>query len=319
MVEKRSIGDSGLEVAPLALGGNVFGWTADEKTSFAVLDAFVDGGGTMIDPADVYSYWVPGHEGGESESIIGRWLKRDPSKRDKVVIATKVGFTAGLAAETIAPSCNASLERLGINTIDLYYHHKDDPNVALADSLGAMDALVKAGKIRAIGLSQYPPERLAEATRVAEESGLTRPCALQTWYNLVEREKLEGPLLDVALANGLGVIPFYGLANGFLTGKYRAREDLGKSTRGERVADYLEGKGRRVLNALDEVHAETGAPLAAIALAWTNAQPGIVATLASATSLDQLQELVAAMNLELTRDQIDRLNEASAEAEPATA
>jgi aryl-alcohol dehydrogenase-like predicted oxidoreductase len=319
MVEKRSIGDSGIEVAPLALGGNVFGWTADEKTSFAVLDAFVDAGGTMIDTADVYSYWVPGHEGGESESMIGRWLKRDPSKRDKVVIATKVGFTAGLAPETIAPSCDASLRRLGIEAIDLYYHHKDDPNVPLADSLGAMDALVKAGKVRAIGLSQYPAERLGEALHTADENGLMRPCALQTWYNMVEREKLEGPLLDVALANGLGVIPFYGLANGFLTGKYRNQEDLGKSTRGERVSDYLEGKGMRVLDALDEVRAETGAPLAAIAIAWTNAQPGIVATLASATNVTQLHELVAGMNLELTGDQIDRLNEASAEAEPATA
>jgi aryl-alcohol dehydrogenase-like predicted oxidoreductase len=319
MVEKRSIGDSGIEVAPLALGGNVFGWTANEKTSFAVLDAFVDAGGTMVDTADVYSYWVPGHAGGESETVIGRWLKRDPSKRDKVVIATKVGFAAGLAPDTIAPSCEGSLKRLGIDTIDLYYHHKDDPNVPLVDSLGAMDALVKAGKIRAVGLSQYPPERLAEAMRSADGNGLTRPCALQTWYNLVEREKLEGPLLDVALANGLGVIPFYGLANGFLTGKYRSQEDLGKSTRGERVADYLKGKGMRVLRALDEVHFETGAPLAAIALAWTSAQPGIVATLASATSVDQLDQLVVAMNLELTRDQIDRLNEASAEAEPATA
>ena len=319
MVEKRGIGESGIEVAPLALGGNVFGWTADEKTSFAVLDAFVDAGGTMIDTADVYSYWVPGHQGGESESVIGRWLKRDPSKREKVVIATKVGFTAGLAPDTIAPSCDASLERLGIETIDLYYHHKDDPKVRLADSLGAMDALVKAGKVRAIGLSQYSAERLSEAMRTAETSGLTRPCALQTWYNMVEREKLEGPLLDVALANGLGVIPFYGLANGFLTGKYRSREDLRKSTRGERVVDYLAGRGMRVLGALDDVQAETGAPLAAIALAWTNAQPGIVTTLASATSVEQVQELVAAMNLPLTSDQIDRLNDASAEAEPATA
>ena len=319
MVGKRRIGDSGIEVAPVALGGNVFGWTADEKTSLAVLDAFLDAGGTMIDTADVYSAWVPGHDGGESETVIGRWLKRDPSKRDKIVIATKVGFTAGLAPHTIAPACEASLRRLAIETIDLYYHHKDDPNVPLADSLGAMDALVKAGKVRAIGLSQYSPERLAEAMRTAADEGLARPCALQTWYNLVEREKLEGPLLDTALANGLGVIPFYGLANGFLTGKYRSREDLGKSTRGERVAAYLEGKGRRVLDALDEVHAEIGAPLAAIALAWTNAQPGIAATLASATSVGQLEQLVAAMNLELSPDQIERLDKASAEEEPATA
>src|SRR6476661_4076608 len=311
MVEKRQIGDSGIKVAPLALGGNVFGWTADEKASFDVLDAFVDAGGTMIDTADVYSAWVEGHQGGESETVIGRWLKRDPSKRDKVVIATKVGFMAGLAPQTIAPACEASLRRLGIETIDLYYHHKDDPNVPLADSLGAMDTLVKAGKMRALGLSQYSAERLNEAMTVVRANGFASPCALQTWYNLVEREKLEGPLRDVALANGLGIVPFYGLANGFLTGKYRSRADLSKSARGERVEGYLEGRGMRVLDALDEIHAETGTPLAAIALAWTNAQPGIAATLASATSVNQLRESTAAMTLQLTSDQIDRLNEAS--------
>jgi len=319
MLDKRKIGDSGIEVAPLALGGNVFGWTADEKTSFDVLDAFVDAGGTMIDTADVYSAWVEGHQGGESETVIGRWLKRDPSKRDKVVIATKVGFMAGLAPETIAPACEASLRRLGIETIDLYYHHKDDPDVPLADSLGATDALVKAGKVRALGLSQYSAERLEEAMQTVRENGLTRPCALQTWYNLVEREKLEGPLRDVALANGLGIIPFYGLANGFLTGKYRTREDLGKSTRGGRVEGYLEGKGMRILAALDRLHAETGAPLAAIALAWTNVQPGIAATLASATSVAQLDELTEAMNLTLNAEQLALLDEASAETVPAGA
>ena len=193
-MNKREIGNSGIEVAPLALGGNVFGWTADANTSFAVLDAFVDAGGTMIDTADVYSVWVPGHQGGESESVIGEWLRRDPSKRDKVIIATKVGFTAGLAPETIASACDDSLRRLGIDRIDLYYHHKDDPDVPLADSLGAMDALVMEGKVRAIALSQYSAERLQEAMGVADQNGLSRPCALQTWYNLVEREKLEGPL-----------------------------------------------------------------------------------------------------------------------------
>jgi aryl-alcohol dehydrogenase-like predicted oxidoreductase len=318
-VEKRTIGSSGIEVAPLALGGNVFGWTADEETSFAVLDAFVDAGGTMIDTADVYSAWVPGHHGGESETVIGRWLKRERSNRDKVVIATKVGFMGGLAPETIAPACEASLQRLGIEVIDLYYHHKDDPNVPLADSLGAMDALVKAGKVRAVGLSQYSPERLDEAMRTADDNGLERPCALQTWYNMVERQKLEGPLRDVALAHGLGILPFYGLANGFLTGKYRTKEDLGKSTRGDRVAEYLDGKGLRVLAALDQVSAETGAPLAAVALAWTNAQPGITATLASATNLEQLKQLTASLNFELSREQIARLDEASTETEPAAA
>jgi len=318
-MEKRRIGTSDLEVAPLALGGNVFGWTADANTSFAVLDAFVDAGGTMIDTADVYSAWVAGHRGGESETVIGEWLKRDPSKHGKVVIATKVGFMTGLSPETIAPACDESLRRLGIETIDLYYHHKDDPSVPLADSLGAMDALVKAGKVRAIGLSQYSAERVEEAMQVAADNGFARPCALQTWYNLVEREKLEGALRDAALANGLGIIPFYGLANGFLTGKYRTREDLAKSTRGDRVEAYLDGRGMRVLEALDSVHAETGAPLAAIAIAWANAQPGISATLASATSVEQLDQLTAAMNLTLTREQIARLDEASAPAEAEVA
>jgi hypothetical protein len=317
MVEKRRIGDSGIEVATLALGGNVFGWTADEKTSFAVLDAFVDAGGTMIDTADVYSAWAEGHKGGESETVIGRWLKRDSSKRDKIVIATKVGFMSGLAPETIRSACDASLERLGIDTIDLYYHHKDDPTVPLAESLGAMDTLVKAGKVRAIALSQYSAERLDEAMRTAKENGLARPCALQTWYNLVERSKLERDLRNTALEHGLGIIPFYGLANGFLTGKYRSKEDLGKSTRGGRVVDYLEGKGMLVLEAMDEIAGETGAALATIALAWTNAQPGINATLASATSVDQLNELTAAMHLKLSDDQLARLTAASADLEVA--
>ena len=310
-VEKRPLGQSGISVAPLALGGNVFGWTADEPTSFDILDAFVDAGGNMVDSADVYSAWVPGNKGGESERVIGNWLRRDPAKRDKVVIATKVGFFEGLAPEKIAAACDASLQRLGIDTIDLYYHHKDDPNVPLADSLGAMDALVKAGKIRSIGLSQYSPERLDEAVRTAEANGLMKPCALQTWYNLVEREKLEGALSDTALAHGLGIIPFYGLANGFLTGKYRSKEDLDKSPRGLRNVEYLEGRGMRVLAALDRIAAETGAALASITLAWTIAQPGITAALASATSVDQLKELTAAMSLALTPDQIALLDEAS--------
>ena len=317
MVQKRRIGGSEIEVAPLALGGNVFGWTADEQTSFALLDAFIDAGGTMIDTADVYSFWVPGHVGGESETLIGRWLKRDPSKRDKIVIATKVGFNDGLAADTIARACEASLKRLGIERIDLYYHHKDDPDVPLAESLGAMDVLLKAGKIRAVGLSQYSAERLDEAMKTARAHDLARPCALQTWYNLVDRPKLEGPLRDAAIEHGLGIIPFYGLANGFLSGKYRSMSDLGKSARGSRVEEYLKGNGPRVLSALDEVSSETGAPLAAVALAWTNAQPGIAATLASATSLGQLEQLTKSLDLSLTNDQLRLLDEASADAVPA--
>jgi aryl-alcohol dehydrogenase-like predicted oxidoreductase len=309
-MQTRRIGNSELEVAPLALGGNVFGWTADEQTSFAVLDAFVEAGGTMIDTADVYSAWAPGHSGGESETVIGRWLKRS-GKRDRVVIATKVGFMAGLAPETIGPTCDASLARLGIESIDLYYQHKDDETVPLADSLGAFDDLRRAGKIRAVGLSNFTAPRVEEALAVCAEHGFATPAALQNWYNLVEREKFEGALRDVALSEGFAVFPYYSLANGFLTGKYRSRDDLTKSPRGLRNIEYLEGRGARVLAALDEIAAETGAALATIALAWTMAQPGITAPIASATSLDQVRELVAALTLELTPDQVERLNAAS--------
>ena len=310
-MEKRRIGNSELEIAPLALGGNVFDWTADEPTSFAILDEFVDAGGTMIDTADVYSAWAPGHSGGESETIIGRWLKRS-GKRGKVMIATKVGMMAGLASETIAAACDASLQRLGVECIDLYYQHKDDETVPLADSLGAFDELRRAGKIRAIGLSNFTANRVEEAMQVAKAQQFEPPCALQTWYNLVERAKLEGPLRDAATSNGLGILPFYSLANGFLTGKYRSKEDLGKSVRGTRNMEYLEGRGMRVLAALDEVAAETGAALATVALAWTMAQPGITAPIASATNLNQLREIVASLTLELAPAQIERLNAASA-------
>ena len=308
----RQVGTSDMMVAPLALGGNVFDWTADEAASFEVLDAFVDAGGSMIDTADVYSAWAPGHVGGESERLIGRWLKRDPAKRDKVVIATKVGFMAGLAPDTIAPACDASLQRMGIERIDLYYQHKDDESVPLADSLGAFDALVKAGKVRATGLSNFTAARVEAALGACHENGLATPVALQPWYNLVEREKYEGALSIVALNQGLSVFPYYSLANGFLTGKYRSNDDLGKSPRGLRTVEYLEGKGPRVLAALDEIAAETGASLATIALAWTKAQPGITAPIASATSLDQFADLAAALTLDLTPGQIEFLNAASA-------
>jgi len=310
-MKMRPIGNSGMDVAPVALGGNVFDWTADEVSSFAVLDAFVDAGGSMIDTADVYSAWAPGHKGGESEALIGRWFKRDPAKRDKVVIATKVGFMAGLAPDTIWLSCDASLERLGIETIDLYYQHKDDENVPLADSLGEFDKLRRAGKIRAIGLSNFTAPRVEEALAISASSGFARPDALQNWYNLVERERFEGPLREVALREGLAFFPYYSLANGFLTGKYRSRDDLGKSVRGARSIEYLEGKGLKVLEALEEVAAETGAAMATIALAWLKAQPAVTAPIASATSLSQAEQLAAALKLELTPGQIDRLNLAS--------
>jgi len=310
-MEKRAVGNSGLKVAPLALGGNVFGWTANEAISFRILDAFVDAGGTMIDTADVYSAWVPGHKGGESEEVIGRWLRRDPAKRDKVVIATKVGFMAGLRPETIGPSCDASLQRLGVETIDIYYQHKDDESVPLADSLKTFDDQAKAGKIRAIGLSNFAPDRLAEACIIARVDGFPAVSALQPWYNMLERNKYEGELRDVAVKENLAVFPYYSLANGFLTGKYRSREDLDKSPRGLRNIAYLEGKGPKILAALDEVASETGAALASVALAWTMAQPTITAPIASATSLEQVNELIAAMTLELTAGQLERLGEAS--------
>ncbi len=330
---KRTIGDSGIEIAPIALGGNVFDWTADEAASFAILDAFVDAGGTMIDTADVYSAWAPGHVGGESEALIGRWLKRDPGKRAKVVIATKVGFldgkiedkksydgkvtsgeyVASLHPDVIARGCDASLQRMGIDTIDLYYQHRDNPEVPLADSLGAFEALRAAGKIRATGLSNFTPERVEEALATADEQGFAPAVAVQGWYNLVERAKYEGALQDVVTARGLSFFPFYSLANGFLSGKYRSREDLGKSVRGGRNVDYVESdQGKAVLAAHDAVAAETGAGLATVALAWTKTRPGVAAAIASATSMAQAEELLAALTLDLTPGQIEQLDRASA-------
>lgn len=316
MVAKRNIGSSDIAIAPLALGGNVFGWTADDPTSFAVLDAFVDAGGTMIDTADVYSRWVPGHHGGESEAVIGRWLKRDPAKRDKVVIATKVGMMSGLTPAEVASACEASLRRLGIDAIDLYYQHQDDEKVALEDSLGAYERLREQGKIRAIGLSNFSARRIDEAFEVVQRCGFTAPVALQPKYNLVDRE-FETELRPAAERHHLGVLPYYGLASGFLTGKYRSSEDVRKSPRGSGAAAHLNDQGLRVLGALDHVSRETGAALATIALAWLMAQPTIVAPLASATSVEQLGQLTAAMDLELTPGQLAELDAASAETEPA--
>lgn len=319
MVHKRPIGDSGIRVSSLALGGNVFGWTADEETSFAVLDAFVAAGGTMIDTADVYSAWVPSHSGGESEAVIGSWLKNDPSKRDKVVIATKVGMSGGLAPELIEKACNSSLQRLGLDTIDLYYQHRDDPEVPLAESLGAFERLRQQGKIRAIGLSNFTAPRISEAFDTAERLGFARPVAFQPRYNLADRQEYEEELRPAAERHNLAVFPYYGLASGFLTGKYRRKEDLEKSQRGASVAKYLDDRGKRILAALDETSRETGAALATVALAWLMAQPTIVAPLASATSLGQLKELTAAMDLELSSEQISRLDDASTATEPALA
>ena len=310
-MRRRAMGWSGIEVAPLALGGNVFGWTADEATSHDLLDRFVGAGGNMIDTADSYSAWVPGHEGGESERVIGSWLARS-GRRDEVVIASKVGFMEGLAPDVVARACDASLSRLGTDRIDLYYMHKDDTDVPLADSLGAFDALVQAGKVRAIGLSNFTADRVDEAMRIAAENGLTKPVALQPWYNLVEREQYEGELRDAVARHGMGVFTYYSIANGFLAGKYRSKDDLDKSPRGLRNIGYLEGKGPAVLAILDEVAAETETSQATVALAWLAAQPTVTAPIASATGDAQLAELLASMELELSAAQLERLDEASA-------
>jgi aryl-alcohol dehydrogenase-like predicted oxidoreductase len=316
MTNLRRLGATDLHIAPLVLGGNVFGWTADKATSFAVLDAFVAAGGTMIDTADVYSAWVLGHVGGESESVIGEWL-RSSGKRDKVLIATKVGMLDGeggakLAPSRIAAAADASLKRLGVEQIDLYFAHQDDDAVAQEDALAAFAKLIDAGKIRALGASNFHAMRLKSASDAAKAHGLPHYQVLQPEYNLVSRHKFEGELQDYCVVHDIGVVPYYGLASGFLTGKYRSADDLGKSVRGGRMGDLLEGKGKAVLAAMDEVATETGATLAQIALAWLAAQPGVTAPIASATSVAQMEELAGSIGLELTEGQLDRLTNAGA-------
>ena len=310
------LGASDLHIAPLVLGGNVFGWTAERDASFAVLDAFVAGGGTMIDTADVYSAWAPGHQGGESETFLGEWLKRRGGSKG-VMIATKVGMLPmgeppRLEAARIAAAAEASLRRLGVEAIDLYYAHQDDAATPLAETLAGFDRLVRDGKVRALGASNYKAERLAEALAVSEREGLARYEVLQPEYNLMARDKYEGALQALCVERNIGVLPYFGLASGFLTGKYRSEADFGKSVRGGRMDAYLNDRGRRVLAALDEVAAETGATPAQIALAWLAAQPGIAAPIASATSVAQLEELLGVLTLDLNRDQLERLEAASA-------
>ena len=277
MIAARRLGSTDLEIAPLVLGGNVFGWTADTATSFAVLDAFVDGGGTMIDTADVYSAWVPGHSGGESETVIGEWLKK-AGKRDRVLIATKVGMLPGEGGEKLAPAriaaaVEASLQRLGTDRIDLYYAHQDDDAVPQEAALEAFAKLVEAGKVRVRRRVELPC-RAAEIRQrqAARAAGLPRYDVLQPEYNLVSRAKFEGELQDYCCEQNIGVLPYYGLASGFLTGKYRSADDLGKSVRGGRMPALLDGKGPAVLAAMDAIAADTGATLAQIALAWLTAQ-----------------------------------------------
>ena len=316
----RRLGSTDLKITPLVLGGNVFGWTADKAASFAVLDAFVAGGGMMIDTADVYSAWAPGHKGGESETVIGEWLKQS-GKRDQVLIATKVGMLPGakedgggekLAPARIAAACDASLGRLGTDRIDVYFAHRDDEDAAQEEYLAAFGKLVEAGKVRVVGASNFTAARLKSAVELAKGGSLPRIHVLQPEYNLVSRHKFEGELQDYCVSENIGAVPYYGLASGFLTGKYRSEADLGKSVRGGRMKELLSGKGAAVLAALDQVAAETGATLAQIALAWLAAQPGVTAPIASATSVAQLEELLPAMTLELSEDQLGRLTDAGA-------
>ncbi len=315
MTALRRLGATDLETPPLMLGGNVFGWTADRNTSFAILDRFVERGGRMIDTADVYSAWVPGHRGGESEEVIGEWLRRS-GKRDSVLIATKVGMLPGEGGEKLAPAriaaaCEASLGRLGTDRIDIYFAHQDDEDTPQDAVLEAFERLIEAGKIRVLGASNFHAMRLKSALDIARERGLPHYHVLQPEYNLVSRKKFEGELQDLCVERNIAVTPYYGLASGFLTGKYRSKEDLGKSVRGNRLGDLLDTK-KDVLDAMDAVAAETGASLAQIALAWLAAQPGVTAPIASATSIEQLDELMGSIGLVLTDDQITRLTDAGA-------
>lgn len=314
---RRPLGRSGLEVAPLAFGGNVFGWTADRATSFSLLDTFVGAGFNLIDTADIYSIWAPGHRGGESESIIGDWLAARPGMRSRIVLATKVGMAMsdvnkGLSKRWIAQAVDDSLRRLRTDRIDLYQSHEDDPSTPLDETMSAFDALVRAGKVRAVGASQITAERLASSLATSDRLGLVRYTTLQPLYNLVERDAFEPALQPLCVREGLGVINFFGLARGFLTGKYRSEADLSRSVRGEGVRKYLSPKGMKVLAALDEVAVHLKATPAQVALAWNMARPGVVAPIASATSVAQLSELMAAASLTLDVEAMAALDHASA-------
>jgi aryl-alcohol dehydrogenase-like predicted oxidoreductase len=311
----RPLGRSGLETPPLALGGNVFGWTAKGADAFRILDRFVAAGGRMIDTADVYSAWVPGHKGGESETLIGEWLRRRGSKGD-VLIATKVGMLPGeggqkLEPARIAAAAEASLRRLGVEAIDLYYAHQEDPKTPVEESLRAFDRLVDDGKVRAIGASNYAADSLARALDFSEAEGLARYEVLQPEYHLMGRETFEGGMQRLCLEREIGVLPYYGLASGFLTGKYRSPDDQGKSVRGDRMGKYLNARGYAVLAALDEIAAETRTNPSTVALAWLSAQPGVTAPIASARTPEQLEDFIGALELDLTREQIGRLDGAS--------
>ena len=315
-MKKRKLGDSGLEVAPLALGGNVFGWTADESTSFRVLDAFVAAGGNLVDTADVYSAWAPGHKGGESETVLGKWLRRG-GNREKVLVATKVGTEMGpgrkgLSKAYILRAVEDSLRRLGTDRIDLYQSHADDPDTPLEETLEAYSLLIRQGKVRAIGASNYSAGRLAQALDAGARLGVPVYQSLQPLYNLYDRADFEAELGPLCREKGLGVIPYFPLAAGFLTGKYRSEKDLAGRPRGAFVEKYLNARGFRILDALDRVASEHRTTPAAVSLAWLISRPGITAPIASATGVGQLAELVDAMRIELDPSSIEQLDRAGA-------
>jgi aryl-alcohol dehydrogenase-like predicted oxidoreductase len=310
------IGNSGLDAYPLSLGGNTFGWTTDEERSFAVLDAYTAAGGNFIDSADSYSAWVPGHSGGESETIIGAWVKAR-GNRDRVIIATKVSQHPqfrGLKAGNIAAACEASLRRLQVDHIDLYYAHYDDASTPLEETVAAFGELQRAGKVRYVGVSNYTGARLRQWIAAAQAGGWPLPAALQPHYNLVARQPYEAELAPVVAEYGLGVAPYYALAAGFLTGKYRTPEDLQGPARGQAAGRYFSPAGLAVVSAMDQVAAAHGVHLASVAIAWLLAKPGIVAPIASATSPGQLTDLIAGANLKLTPDEVTALDDASAKA-----
>ena len=315
-MQPRPLGRSGLQVPPLCFGGNVFGWTVDEKRSFDLLDRLVDAGLTFVDTANVYSVWVPDHAGGESEAIIGRWLK-ERGGRDRMIIATKVGMKMGdgregLKADYIRKAVEESLARLQTDYIDLYQSHTDDKTTPLDETLAAFDGLIKAGKVRVIGASNYAAPRLKEALDVSAGAGLARYESLQPLYNLYDRAGFEDGLASLCLDQGVGVIGFFSLASGFLTGKYRSKDDLAGRTRGSRVEKYLDARGLRILGALDLIAKDRRVEQASVALAWLMAKPAVTAPIASATSLQQLKGLITATELTLSPDEVRRLDEASA-------
>ncbi len=317
----RKLGNSGLTVSPICFGGNVFGWTADESTSFRLLDTFVGAGFNFIDTADVYSKWVPGNQGGESETILGKWFKRS-GNRSKVILATKVGLEMGPGQKGLSPDyiqreVEASLTRLQTDYIDLYQSHTDDAETPLEETLGAYAQLIQQGKVRVIGASNYNAARLAQALKVSKDQGYPSYQSLQPLYNLYDRADYETNLEPVCEENGLGVIPYYSLAAGFLTGKYRSEADLGSKARAGTVKKYLDNRGLRILEALDEVSKQYGSTPARVSLAWLMARPSITAPLASATSVEQLNDLIEATNLKLDHSAIEKLNRASGYAKEA--